>query len=85
MTKVFVFAGTLLMSAAAAAQAPSGGQSGSADADDPNRTICRTIASTESRLARTRVCKTRAEWEQARRNARGSTDRPQRNQDSPSE
>lgn len=77
--------GALLMSAAAAAQAPSGGQSGSADPDDPNRMICRTIASTESRLARTRVCKTRVEWEQARRNARGSTDRPQRNQDGPSE
>lgn len=81
MTRVVFLGGALLMSAAAAAQAPSGGQSGSADADESSRVICRNIASTESRLARTRVCKTRAEWEQARRNARGSTDRPQRSQD----
>ena len=61
----------LAVSAAAFAQAPAG------NADD---IICRVTGETGSRLQRSRICKTRAEWEQARREQRTSLDRAQTQQ-----
>lgn len=58
----------LLVPAAAAAQ---GSQ------NDPNERICRVTGETGSRLARNRICKTRAEWEELRREQRNTLDRAQ--------
>ena len=38
-----------------------------AKAYDPNRTVCRTIGDSSSRLQRKRVCQTAAEWAEQRR------------------
>jgi hypothetical protein len=73
--KTLVFIGSLLISTAAVAQAPS-----SSDANagpDPNQRICRNMGETGSRLARTRVCLTRREWEERRRAARTDVERAQ--------
>ncbi len=76
MKSLVLLTGALLASTAAAAQAPSGTQSESADADD-NRVICRNVADLGTRLARSRVCRTRAEWEALRRDSRNQIDRAQ--------
>jgi len=44
---------------------------------DPNRTICRSVAVTGSRLGRQRVCQTAAQWQQIRRDNRRSIERAQ--------
>jgi hypothetical protein len=44
---------------------------------DPNRTICRSIAVTGSRLGRQRVCQTAAQWQQVRRDNRRNIERAQ--------
>jgi len=44
---------------------------------DGNQTICRTVRDTGSRLARTRLCMTRAEWDQRRRDTRSNLERAQ--------
>ena len=61
----------LLIGAAAMAQPP---------ASNPNAMICRVTGELGSRLQRSRVCKTRAEWEQLRREQRNSLDRAQTGQ-----
>lgn len=61
----------LLVSAATFAQAPVG---------SPNDMICRVTGETGSRLQRSRVCKTRAEWDQLRREQRNTLDRAQTGQ-----
>ena len=66
--------GVLFVSAAAQAQAPSRSVKGSLD---PNQTICRAILETGSRLARGRVCMTRAQWEQYRRETQAEVERAQ--------
>lgn len=77
MKKVLFF-GALFLSAAAMAQAPSRSASKSGSYD-PNQTICRTIGETGSRLARSRVCMTRAQWDERRREARENVERGQIN------
>lgn len=78
MLKSIIVTGVLCAAAAASAQtARSTSGSGSAAADDDNRVICRTISRTESRLSRERVCKTRAEWAEMRRETRSAIDRAQ--------
>jgi hypothetical protein len=47
------------------------------DGTDANETICRTSTDTGSRLNRTRICRTRAEWEAARRETRQNVERSQ--------
>jgi len=76
MLKSTIAAAVLLSAAALSAQTPAPAQGG-AQADNPNEVICRNVSSTtDSRLSRTRVCKTRAEWaEQRRGSRRGSGDR----------
>lgn len=77
MKKLVLLTGALLVSTAASAQAPSGTQSDSAEADNPNQRICRTVADLGTRLSRSRICRTRAEWEAMRRETRGQVDRSQ--------
>jgi hypothetical protein len=63
----------LLMPAAAVAQAPAGNP-------DPNAQICRVTGETGSRLQRNRTCKTRAQWDELRREQRNTLDRAQTQQ-----
>ena len=72
--KTLALAVLLIPSAAAAAPAPS------ANSSDPNAVICRVSGETGSRLARARTCKTRAEWEEIRREQRNAIDRAQAQQ-----
>jgi hypothetical protein len=74
---LFFFA--LLVSTAASAQPSSSPSANGAAAPDPNAMICRNQRETGSMLARTRVCKTRAEWEAERRDNRQQIDRNQAN------
>ncbi len=48
-----------------------------------NETVCRTVAETGSRLSRSRVCRTRAQWEQQRREKREDVERGQLKQVNP--
>jgi hypothetical protein len=86
MMKKILFCAALLVSGAASAQSParnsSPGGAGARGAD-PNETVCRNIGEIGSRLNRTRVCKTRAQWEEERRMLRQNVDRAQTNRISP--
>jgi len=42
-----------------------------------NETVCRTVAETGSRLSRSRVCQTRAQWDQQRRDMRQNVEQSQ--------
>lgn len=66
--KAILAVSTILLSAAAASQAPS---------DDSGQLICRTHAEIGTRLQRTRTCKSRAEWAELRREQRPAIDRAQ--------
>jgi hypothetical protein len=46
-------------------------------AADPNQKICEDLTVIGSRLARKRICATRAEWEQKRRDDREATEKAQ--------
>ena len=61
----------LMPAAAAAAETP---------ATSPNDLVCRVTGETGSRLQRSRICKTRAEWDQLRREQRSTIDRAQTRQ-----
>lgn len=79
--KKSLFFCALLVSTAASAQ-PSSGSSSSgtgAGTPDPNEMICRNQRETGSMLNRTRICKTRAQWEAERRENRQAIDRTQTN------
>jgi hypothetical protein len=71
----------LLVSTAASAQtsAPASANGAGAGAPDATQMICRNQRETGSMLNRTRVCKTRAEWEADRRDTRQTIDRTQTN------
>lgn len=45
---------------------------------DPNERVCEDVVPTGSRLAKSRVCATRSEWEAKRRDDREVTERYQR-------
>lgn len=51
---------------------------GSAASGDPNEKICRTEAVIGSRLAKHRICATRAEWEERNRQDRAAVEQAQR-------
>lgn len=81
--KKTLFCVALLLSGGASAQpgstsnaSPNGAGARGAD---PNQMICRNIRETGSMLSRSRVCKTRAQWEEDRRQARQNIDRAQTN------
>jgi hypothetical protein len=78
--KKSLFFCALLVSTAAYAQPSSTPANGNgAAAGDPNAMICRNQRETGSMLNRTRVCKTRAQWEADRRENRQQIDRDQTN------
>lgn len=79
MLKFIIVAGALLVSAAASAQSQRSAPESSSGNDNSSQMICRSIANTETRLSRTRVCRTRAEWTELRRGARNG-DRAQTGQ-----
>jgi hypothetical protein len=64
ITKLALFAGLVVASGAAMAQTD--GTTARKVKGDPNRTICRTVETTGSRLQRTRKCATAAEWAEAK-------------------
>ena len=78
-----LFLGSLLLATGAMAQpAPSSSSNGAGAGGrqtDPNQMICRSIRETGSMLSRTRICKTRAQWEEERRTTRQTIDRAQTN------
>ncbi len=77
--KKSLFFCALLVSTAASAQPSSNSTANGAGAGtpDPNQQICRNQRETGSMLNRTRICKTRAQWEQDRRETRQNIDRSQ--------
>jgi hypothetical protein len=77
--KMLLFVGGIMVSAAAVAGAPP--SNGSSTVSDPNQTICRSMPATGSRVSRTRVCMTRAQWEDRRRDMRSTIERGQLNRD----
>lgn len=77
--KKSLFFCALLVSTAASAEPSSSPPANGSSAADPNQTICRNQRETGSMLNRTRVCKTRAQWEADRRDTRQTIDRTQTN------
>lgn len=75
--KKSLFVCALLLSTAASAEPASNASPNGAGAADPNAMICRNQRETGSMLNRTRVCKTRAQWEAERRDNRQTIDRTQ--------
>jgi hypothetical protein len=78
MSMRFLFAVALSAAAAAAGAAPR-----HAGPKSPNDMICRELPVTGSRLDVQRVCMTRLQWEEQRRDARDATDRAQTRQNNP--
>jgi hypothetical protein len=74
--KKILFLGALLASSAGWAEAPAPGQAGEA-ALNPNEMICRSVEDTGSRLSRSRICMTRGQWADHRRNQRQTVERNQ--------
>ncbi len=68
----------LALSMPAAAIAQTAAQAPPAPARSSEERICRTSGELGSRLNRTRICRTRAQWEEARRENRDTVDRAQR-------
>jgi hypothetical protein len=78
MNKSLFFCALLLSSAASAQPSSNASSNGAgAAAADPNAMICRNVRETGSMLNRSRVCKTRAQWEAERRETRQTIDRSQ--------
>ncbi len=75
--KKLLFLGGIMMSAAAVAEAPSSSRTDATS--DPNQTICRSIPNTGSRVSRSRICMTRAQWEDRRQEMRATVERGQIN------
>jgi hypothetical protein len=76
--KCLLFLGALALPAIAAAQTAPPPPRVDAEAH-PGQTICRSMANTGSRLSRTRVCMTRAEWAERRREMQDALARTQSN------
>lgn len=74
MLRVIVMAALL----AAPAATPALGQSSSSQQLDPNEKVCETIPVIGSRLGKKRVCATRAEWEERKRDDRQAVDQMQK-------
>lgn len=79
--KKIVILGSALIASAAAAETPAA----PAPAADPNERICVMRTEIGSRLGRTRVCATRAQWAADRRAAQATTEHGQGNQSNPTE
>jgi hypothetical protein len=75
--KKIVILSALLASSGAWAQTPTSGGTTNEGAPDPNERICRPAAETGSRLGHARICMTRSQWEEQRRETRQTVDRAQ--------
>ena len=75
--KKSLFVCALLLSGPAWAEPASNASANGAGAANPDQMICRTVRETGSMLGRSRICKTRAQWEADRRDTRQSIDRSQ--------
>ncbi|HEV2817690.1 MAG TPA: hypothetical protein VGW40_10795 [Allosphingosinicella sp.] len=75
--KKMIILSAILASGAGWAQTPTSGGTSTETALDPNEMVCQAVVRTESRLARARVCMTRAQWAEQRRLTRQSTERQQ--------
>lgn len=64
---------------AASAAASTAAAPAKPSARDPNEVVCKTIEVIGTRLGGGRICKTRAEWAQTRRDAHDAVDGAQRN------
>lgn len=62
---------------------PATGQPTTTKGKDPNRMICEKVEEIGTRLGGRKVCRTSAEWDAARRAAKGQVDDWQRNLTSP--
>jgi hypothetical protein len=74
--KTLLLIGPLLAAAAASAQTPPA-HARQGPAYNPNETVCRMVRETGSRLSQNRICMTRAEWDQYRRQMRQNIDQAQ--------
>jgi len=83
--KKYLFCAALLLSGAASAQSgsPASSPNGAGARGDPNQMICRSVREIGSMLSRSRVCKTRAQWEEDRRLMRQNIDQSQTNRRGP--
>ena len=72
---LFAFAVAAIMQGAPAANAP---PTSPVAGPDPNEKICRTESVIGSRLAKHRICATRAEWEERNRQDRAAVEQAQR-------
>ena len=80
MKKSLFFCALLVSTAAAAQPSSSHSSTGTgASSANPEEVICRNQRETGSMLNRSRVCKTRAQWEADRRDTRATIDRTQTN------
>lgn len=68
----------LAIAATIPAAAPAASQASDQTAADPNEKICESIPTIGSRLAKRRVCATRAEWEEQKRLDRQAVDQIQK-------
>ena len=79
-SSLFKFAAAALLAGGAAAgvhAAPSEPSTENKDAADPNKKICRSMGETGSRLKVQKVCMTKAEWDDQRRQQRMSIEHGQ--------
>lgn len=82
--KKSLFCFALLLSGTALAEpAPTSPNGAGAAAPDPNQMVCRTVRETGSMLGRSRICMTRAQWEEQRRQTRQNIDRAQTTRTNP--
>jgi hypothetical protein len=84
--KKYLFCLAVLTAGTAFAQpgsAPTSPNGAGASGSDPDQMICRSIREIGSRLSRSRVCKTRAQWEEDRRQLRQNIDQSQSNRRGP--
>jgi hypothetical protein len=75
--KKMMILGLVVVSSAGVAQVGGSASPSSQEGVDPNQRVCRIIGETGSRLGRSRVCMTRAEWDSRRREERQRVDRAQ--------
>ena len=78
MFKLAVLGAALIATTAAAqtsSNPPPDGSGNSQQSEDPNEVICRNLPVVGSRVNRMRVCRTRAEWTNAREVNRGERQR----------
>jgi len=68
---------TLPVTVSAQAQPQSPTATGALSAADPNEVVCEKQEVTGSRLAHRKVCMTRAQWQDARRQDRAATEKAQ--------